>query len=107
MVQTACSCQLARNIINIGIEEAPILYHAEHHSELSLLLKLPIVLLSIAPKISLLCSNYAQSCLSMPNCNALQLNQYSNRISNTLVNVRLLQWFIDVVTVEYINFFLS
>jgi len=31
-----------------------------------MLLKLPIMLLSNAPKISLLCSNYAQICPSMP-----------------------------------------
>ena len=48
----------------ININALNIIFHIR--PEPIMLLKLPIMLLSNAPKISLLCSNYAQSCPIMP-----------------------------------------
>ena len=70
-----------------------------------MLLKLPIVFLSNAPKISLLCSNYAQSCPKHAST-ILQLNAQLEYLI-ALMNV-LLECFTYVVTalLEYIDLFL-
>ena len=57
MLQITCIAKYANG---------PLAYSASGRPEPIMLLKLPIMLLSNAPKISLLCSNYAQSCSIMP-----------------------------------------
>ena len=73
-----------------------------------MLLKLPIMLLSIAPKISLLCSNYAQIMLRTGPLYPSAILQLNGQLEYfiVLMNV-LLECFTYVVTalLEYIDLF--
>jgi len=75
-----------------------------------MLLKFPIMLLSNAPKISLLCSNYAQSCPLCPEhaSTFLQLNtqlEYFITLMNVLLECYLVLLWCQTALLEYIDLF--